>query len=121
MFPSKVLTTQPDAEQHQERRVIPGPLVFSLFAVVEVAVHFLWGCEQIEHLPYGELEVHLSEMQEPPQVLVAFGTGRVPCRIPCAEAAVLVDLWRACRQHTVGMREKFGYDKHSGLQIIGYL
>lgn len=101
MFPPKVLTTQPDAEQHQERRVVPSPLVFGLFAVVEVAVHFLWRCEQVEHLPHGKLKIHLSEMQESPQVLVALGSGRVPRCILRTQAAVPVDLRGTRRQHTV--------------------
>lgn len=97
-----VLTTQPDAEQHQEGRVITGPLVFGLFAVVEVAVHSLWWGEQVKHLPHGELKVHLFEVQEAAQVLVALSAGGVSSSIAGVQAAVGLFLWgvRCGGQHT---------------------
>lgn len=84
------LTTQPDAEQGQESRVVPGPLVLSLFPVVEVAVNSLWRRKQVKHLPHRKLKVHLSEMEQPSQVLVALGACRVTCSVPNAEGAVAV-------------------------------
>lgn len=92
-----VRTTQPDAEQNQEGRVVPGPLVLGLFPVVEVAVDSLRRREQVEHLPHGELKVHLPEMQQSPQVLVALCTRRVACGVPGAEGTVAVG--RGGRQH----------------------
>lgn len=97
-----VLTTQPDAEQHEEGRVIAGPLVFGLFAVVEVAVHSLWRGEQVKHLPHGELKVHLFEVQEAAQVFVALSAGGVSSSITGVQAAVGLYLWGVCcgGQHT---------------------
>lgn len=83
-----VLTAQPDAEQHQEGGVISGPLVFGLFAVVEVAVHPLRRGEQVKHLPHGELKVHLLEVQQAAQVLVALSAGGVSSGIAGVQAAV---------------------------------
>lgn len=84
--------TKPDAEKDQECWVVTCPLVFSLLAVVEVAVHPLWRGEQVEHLPHGELKVHLPEVKKPPQVLVALGSCRVPRSISGAEAPVTMAL-----------------------------
>lgn len=97
-----VLTAQPDAEQHQEGGVIAGPLVFGLFAVVEVAVHFLRRGEQVKHLPHGELKVHVFEVHEAAQVLVALRAGGVPSGIAGVQAAVGLFMWgvRCGGQHT---------------------
>lgn len=85
---SPALTAEPDAEEHQERGVVPRPLVLGLLPVVEVPVDPLRRGEQVEHLPEGELEVHLSEVEQPPQVLVALRPGRVPGRVAGAQRPV---------------------------------
>lgn len=84
----ETLTTEPDTKQHQEGGVVPGPLVLRLLAIVEIPVHSLGGREQVEHLPGGELEIHLTETEEPAQVLVALGAGRMARRIPGAQRPV---------------------------------
>lgn len=93
-------TAEPDAEQDQEGRVVTGPLVLGLFPVVEVAVDPLWRREQVEHLPQGKLKVHLPHVEQPPQVLVSLGTGRVARRIPGARCTVAMR--RGGRQHGAG-------------------
>lgn len=103
-------TTQPDAEQDQEGRIISGPLVLGLFPVVKVAVDPLWRCEQVKHLPQGKFKVHLSEVQQPPQVLVAFGPSRVACGVPGAKGTVA--LRRGGGQHgAVKNEEGWGEDR----------
>lgn len=94
---NNTLTTQPDAEQNQESWIIPGPLVLGLFSVVKIAVDPLRWREQIKHLPQSKIKVHLSEMQQPPQIFVTFGTRRVARSIPGTEGAVAV--WRGGWQH----------------------
>lgn len=91
------LTAQPNAEQDQKSRVVSGPLIFSLFPVLEVSVHSLRRGKQVKHLPQGEFKVHLSEMKQPPQVLVALRTRCVPCSVPGTEGTVAV--WRRGGQH----------------------
>lgn len=49
--------------------------------IVEVPVHFLGRYEQVQHLPHRKLEVHLVELDEPPEVLVAF-VGRAHAVVP---------------------------------------
>lgn len=111
-------TTQPDAEQDQKGRVVPGPLVLGLLPVVEVAVDPLRRREQVEHLPQGKLKVHLPEMEQSPQVLVALGASRVTCGIPGARGAVAV--WRGGRQHGAGCQtcrernDRLHYCTHCG-------
>lgn len=100
MFFAAGSTAEPDAEQDQEGRVVPGPLVLGLLPVVEVAVDALRRREEVEHLPQGELKVHLPHVEQPPQVLVALGAGRVAGRVPGARRAVAVR--RGGRQHGAG-------------------
>ena len=47
------------------------------FSVYEITEDFLRRNEQIEHLPHGELEVHVAEAQQPLEELAALGTSRV--------------------------------------------
>lgn len=101
---TRTLTTQPDAEQHQEGWIVSGPLVLGLFPVVEVAVDPLWRREQVQHLPQGKFKVHLSEVQQPPQVLVALGPRRVACSVSGAKGTVAVV--RGGRQHGAVRKEE---------------
>ncbi len=39
---------------------------------MEISVHFLGCDEQVDHLPYGKLEIHLLEEAQLPQKLVSF-------------------------------------------------
>lgn len=108
----KWLTAQPDAEYDQESRIIPGPLVLGLFPVVEVAVDSLWGREQVKHLPQGKFKVHLPEMEQPSQVLVAFGARCVACSVPGAEGAVAVR--RGGGQHGAESKIRSAFGKLGG-------
>jgi len=100
------LTAEPDAEQHQESGVVPGPLVLRLLPVVEVPVDSLRRSEQVEHLPQRELEVHLAQVEQPAQVLVALRPGRVPGGVPGAQrpAAPAPGAARRGGQHGAGGR-----------------
>lgn len=64
---------------------------------MEVAVDSLWRREQVKHLPQGEFKVHLFEMEQPSEVLVALCSRRVTCSIARTEGAVA--LRRSGRQH----------------------
>ena len=59
-----IRTTQPDAQQDKESRIVPGPLVLCLFPVVEVSINSLWRRKQIKHLPQGKFKVHLTEIKQ---------------------------------------------------------
>ena len=39
------------------------------FSILKVPVDVLRSVEQIEHLPDGELKVHLTEVEYPPEIL----------------------------------------------------
>lgn len=67
---------------------------------MEVAVDPLRRGEQVEHLPKGEVKVHLSEMEQPSKVLVALGAGSVTRGIPQAQGSVA--LRRGGGQHGAG-------------------
>ena len=43
--------------------------LISYFSILKVPVDVLRFVEQIEHLPDGELEVHLTEVKYPPEIL----------------------------------------------------
>lgn len=67
---------------------------------MEVAVDPLRRREEVKHLPQGEVKVHLPEVEQPPQVLVALGAGRVASGVPGSERAVAA--LRRGRQHGAG-------------------
>lgn len=73
---------------------------------MEVAVDPLWRGEQVKHLPQGKLKVHLLEMEEPPQVLVAFGTRCVPRSVSGAQGTVALP--RGGRQHAAKKQSRGG-------------
>lgn len=76
---------------------------------MEVAVDSLWRRKQVKHLPEGKFKVHLPEMEQPPQVLVALGTRCVASSVPGTEGAVAV--LRGGRQHGAGNEIKSAYGK----------
>ena len=43
--------------------------LFLYFSILKVPVDVLRFVEQIEHLPDGELKVHLTEVEYPPEIL----------------------------------------------------
>lgn len=61
-------------------------------SILEVSVYFLWRHEQKDHLPDGELEIHLLKLKQFSQVFVAFGR--------CAHAVV------PAMRHVVHSRSK---------------
>lgn len=79
---------------------------------MEVAVDSLRRREQIKHLPQGKFKVHLSEVEQPSQVLVALGASRVTRRVPQAEGAVALRRggWQHGAEYQIG-RAEGGEDK----------
>lgn len=67
---SKGRETEPSGQKDQKSGVIAGELTLCLLTVVEVLVDFLRRYEQICHLPEGELEVHLFELEQAPHIAV---------------------------------------------------
>ncbi len=51
---------------------------FLASVVLKPNLHFLWGYDQIQHLPEGVFKVHLPETEDPPQVLLPLGCCCVP-------------------------------------------
>lgn len=64
---------------------------------MKVAVDSLRRRKQVDHLPQGKFKVHLSEIKQAPEVLVAFGARCVARSVPGAGSAVAVGC--SGRQH----------------------
>lgn len=67
---------QPAGQEDEKGGVITGELSLCFLSVCEVSVDLLWFVEKVNHLPQCELEIHLPEVKDPPEVLVSLSCGR---------------------------------------------
>ncbi len=44
-------------------------IVITYFSVCKVPVDLLWLHQEIDHLPQSKLEIHLPEVENPPEIL----------------------------------------------------
>lgn len=88
-------TDEKDHEQHEECRIVSRPLILCFykpnesrirayerkpptFSVLKCAKDFLRCDEQVDDLPDGEFEIHLTKFQQASQVFVSLRCGAVP-------------------------------------------
>jgi len=64
-----------EAQEDEEGRIVPRPLVLGPFSMLKVQVNFLGGDAEMNELPNGEFKVHLTKHENSPQIFVSLFRG----------------------------------------------